>query len=280
MKSRPTAIVVDPSGNVVAATEADNLNAADLQAVGKGSSVVFKPTMEIVTQNPAVASSAMTHPLFSVSFGKADPGSKFAMVKHSPTGTDFLGIDAGTLLTYIYNPIDQRVVIGDPLPEGLYSLQVELPGVTDSQAEAIVQTAVFCGLHLQVQPQIVKKTEFILKATDASNRLLAPSISKRKTLRGYWNGKLVISNGSMEDLAYALETGLGNPVTNQTGIDGKFDARLDFKQYDLADANAVLRKTLGLELVPGIEEKSITLLELVKQEQGQSCTSKLAGSAK
>lgn len=51
------------------------------------------------------------------------------MLKHPPTGTDLLGIDAATLLTYIYNPIAQRVVIKSPLPQELYSLRVKLPGV-------------------------------------------------------------------------------------------------------------------------------------------------------
>jgi uncharacterized protein (TIGR03435 family) len=76
----------------------------------------------------------------------------------------------------------------------------------------------------------------------------------------------------MDDLAFALATGLENPVVNQTGIEGKFDARFNFKQEDIDEANAVLRKTLGLELVPGTQDRPMTLLELVKQEEGQFCT--------
>jgi uncharacterized protein (TIGR03435 family) len=175
-------------------------------------------------------------------------------------------------LTYIYDPIEQRVVLKNPLPEGLYNLQVELAGVPNAQASSIIQTAVFCGLHLQVQPKTMTKREYILRATEASQKLLSPSTSNTKTLRGYWNGRLMISKGSMDDLAFALTTGLENPVVNQTGILGQFDARFNFKQEDIDDANAVLRKTLGLELVPGTQDRSVTLLELVKQEEGQSCT--------
>jgi thiol-disulfide isomerase/thioredoxin len=273
VKSRPTTIVVDARGKILAATTMDDLNAADLEAVAEGKSVAFKTAMEIVTQSAATVSpSPAAHPLFSVSFSKAAPDSKFSMVKHPPTGTDYLGIDAGTLLTYIYNPIEQRVVIKSPLPEELYNLRVELAGVPNSQASSIVQTAVFCGLHLQVQPKSITKREYILRATEASQKLLNPSASNEKNMRGYWNGRLVISKGSMDDLAFVLETGLENPVVNQTGIEGDFDARFNFKQENIDDANAVLRKTLGLELVPGTQERPITLLELVKQEEGQFCT--------
>ncbi len=137
---------------------------------------------------------------------------------------------------------------------------------------AIAQTAVFCGLHLQVQHKTIHKREYILKVTEASKKLLVPSVSNRGTLRGYWNGRLVISEGSMDDLAVALETGLEIPVVNGTGINGKFDARFNFKQEDLADANAALARNLGLELVPGTEDKTINLLELVKQGEGHPCT--------
>jgi thiol-disulfide isomerase/thioredoxin len=272
VRSRPTTIVVDARGKIVAATQMDDLNAADLEAVAEGKNVAFKPAMEIVTQSAAVSTPAAAHPLFSVSFGKAAPGSKFSMVKHPPTGTDFLGVDAGTLLTYIYDPIDLRAVLKSPLPEGLYNLRVELAGVPNAQVSSIVQTAVFCGLHLQVKRRTITKREYILRATDASQKLLNPSASNEKALRGYWNGRLVISKGSMDDLAFALETGLENPVINQTGIEGKFDARFNFKQEDIDDANAALRKTLGLELVPGTQDRSVTLLEVVKQEDGQFCT--------
>ncbi len=78
----------------------------------------------------------------------------------------------------------------------------------------------------------------------------------------------------MDDLAFALETGLENPVVNQTGVEGKFDARINFRQEDLTDANAVLGKTLDLELVLGTEDGTITLPELVKQTDGQFCTAK------
>ena len=43
VKSRPTTIIVDGNGKIVAATEIDSVSAADLQAVAEGKSVTFKP---------------------------------------------------------------------------------------------------------------------------------------------------------------------------------------------------------------------------------------------
>jgi uncharacterized protein (TIGR03435 family) len=73
-------------------------------------------------------------------------------------------------------------------------------------------------------------------------------------------------NGTMDDLAYVLATGLENPVVNETGIDGRFDARFRVTGEDIDSMNAVLKEKLGLELVQGNQEMSITVLEVSKQE--------------
>ena len=72
-------------------------------------------------------------------------------------------------------------------------------------------------------------------------------------------------NGTMDDLAYVLATGLENPVINQTGIDGTFDARFKITGSDVDSLNAALKSNLGLELVQGDQEMSITVLEVSKQ---------------
>ena len=76
-------------------------------------------------------------------------------------------------------------------------------------------------------------------------------------------------NGTMDDLAYVLATGLENPVLNETGIDGTYDARFKVAGGDVDNLNAILKKTLGLELVPGNQEMSITVLEVSKQEKSK-----------
>jgi uncharacterized protein (TIGR03435 family) len=74
-------------------------------------------------------------------------------------------------------------------------------------------------------------------------------------------------NGTMDDLAYVLATGLENPVLNQTGIEGAYDARFQVAGRDVDSLNAMLKETLGLELVPGNQEMPITVLEVSKQDK-------------
>jgi uncharacterized protein (TIGR03435 family) len=74
----------------------------------------------------------------------------------------------------------------------------------------------------------------------------------------------------MDDLAYVLATGLENPVVNETGIEGRFDARFQFAGRDLESLNAILKDTLGLELVQGDQVMSITVHEVSNRVENEA----------
>ena len=265
--SRPTSIIIDGNGKIVAATEIDSVSAADLQAVAEGKSVAFKPVSETITSNATSAVDAASQPLFSVSLSKASPDEKRSNVNHPPTGTDSLGEGAEGLFLDTFDAFENRYVLRDSPPEGLYDLRVNFVDVPKSVRDSAIQQAVLAALHLQIQPKTITKTAYILRATDASKKLLSPSASTHKVKRGFWHGIYILMNGTMDDLAYALATGLENPVVNETGIDGTFDARFTITGNDIDKLNAALRDKLGLELVPGNREMSITVLEVSRQEE-------------
>jgi thiol-disulfide isomerase/thioredoxin len=273
IKSRPTTIVVDGSGKIVAATEIDSVSASDLQAVAEGRSVSFKPAMEIVTSDGPSATDAAVPPLFALSLSKAAPDAKVSRINHPPTGTDSLGVDADTLFTDHFDIFHDRYVLVGELPEGRYDLRMNFADVPSSTINSVVQQAILSGLHLQVQPKTVTKCAYILRATAMSKKLLSPSASTRKMKRGSWHRGFLLMNGTMDDLAYVLGTELETPVVNETGITGTFDARFKITgvtRTDLDSLNAFLLNTLGLEVVQGTQEKSITVLEVSQQERDKS----------
>jgi thiol-disulfide isomerase/thioredoxin len=267
IKSRPTSIIIDGNGKIVAATEIDSVSATDLQAVAEGKSVAFKPTEEIVPSSGAYVPDTATQPLFAVSVSKSAPDAKTSQVNHPPTGTDFLGNHADGLMTTVFDVFENRYFVKEPLPEGHYDLRMNFVDMPKFVMDAAVQQAVLSALHLQIQPKTVTKSAYLLRATDASKKLLSPSGSTHKVKRGYWHGIYILMNGSMDDLGYVLATGLENPVINETGIDGTFDARFNVNGTDIDSLNAVLKDKLGLELIKGNQEMSITVLEVSRQEE-------------
>jgi uncharacterized protein (TIGR03435 family) len=273
IKSRPTTVIVDGNGKIAAITEIDSVTTADLEAVAEGKAVAFKPASEIVVSSAASSPDA-THPLFAVSVSKATPDAKMSQVNHSPTGTDFLGSDADSLITNAFNVFEDRYVLKSPLPDGRYDLRVNFVDIPQRVSTSAVQQAVLSALQLQIQPRTLTSRAYILRATDASRKLLSPSASTRAVKRGSWHGMYILMNGTMDDLAYVLATSLENPVINQTGISGTFDARFKAPAGNLDSLNAVLKKTLGLELVQGNQEMPITVLEVSKQQGAPSTSPK------
>jgi uncharacterized protein (TIGR03435 family) len=268
VESRPTTFIVDGNGKVVAVTEIDSVSAADLQAVAEGKNVAFKPVMEIAEVS-VPASPDVERSLFAVSVSKASPDAKMALVKHPPTGWDLLGEGADGLMTDVFNVFGNRYVLKDPLPEGRYDVRMNSVDVPQTVIDSVVQQAVLAALHLQIQSKTLTKPAYILRATDASKKLLSPSASTHAVKRGYWHGKFILMNGTMDDLAYVLATGLENPVLNETGIDGTYDARFEVAGGNVDSLNAALKETLGLELIPGNQQMSITVLEVSKQEKSK-----------
>ncbi|MGO8934119.1 MAG: redoxin domain-containing protein [Terracidiphilus sp.] len=267
--SRPTTVIVDGNGKIAAVTEIDAVSASDLQAVAEGKSVNFKPVEQIETSNGESAANPAEHPLFVVSVSKAAPNAKTSRVNHPPTGSDILGDDADGLMADTFDTFDNRYVLKDPLPQGRFDLRMNFVDVPDAVASSAVQQAVLSALHMQIQPKTITSPAYILRATGASQKLLSPSASTHKVKRGCWHGMYLLMNGTMDDLAYLLATGLENPVVNETGIDGSFDARFKVAGSDIDSLNAVLKDTLGLELVPGNQEMSITVLEVSRQGEAK-----------
>ena len=272
VESRPTTIIVNGNGKIVAVTEIDSVSAADLQAVSEGKNVAFKPVSEIteVSSSPAPSTE---RPLFAVSVSKASPNAKEVTAKHPPTGTDLLGADADSVMADAFNVFGDRYVLKDPLPAGRYDVRVNSVDVPQSVIDPIVQQAVLAALHMQIQSKTLTRPAYILRATDASKKLLSPSASTHEVKRGTWHGRFLLMNGTMDDLAYVLASGLENPVINETGIDGAYDARFEVAGPGIDSLNAVLKKTLGLELVPGKQEMPITVFEVSKQEESKQSTS-------
>lgn len=269
VESRPTTIIVDGNGKIIAVTEIDSVSAADLQVVAEGKNVAFKPVMEIAEVS-VPASPDVERSLFAVSVSKASPDAKMALVKHPPTGWDLLGENADGLMTDVFNVFgSRRYVLKDPLPEGRYDVRVNSVDVPQAVIDSVVQQAVLAALHLQILSRTLTRPAYILRATDASKKLLSPSASTHAVKRGYWHGKFILMNGTMDDLAYVLATGLENPVLNETDINGAYDARFEVAGGDVDSLNAILKETLGLELVPGNQEMSITVLEVSKQEESR-----------
>lgn len=279
VEQRPTTVIVDGKGRIVAATQPQDIHAADLLAVAAGKSVKFKPVEDLGALIRTASPAATVKPLYEVSLTKAAPNTKLVgAMSAGPGRMDFYGWTAEDLLILAYNDIPKdRIVPVSPLPEGLYNLHAVWSSAegNDSLMASFVQPAIGLGLNLNVQSKTVTKKAYVLKATDAGKKLLTLTASTGGSGEWYAKGKMQLINGTMDDLAKGLEAGLDAPVVNETGIEGRFDEELDFPAKDGDAARAALTKTLGLELVK--EDRPIAMLEVTTQEDAKKVANSTPG---
>jgi len=296
----PTTIIVDGQGRIVAVTNPQDLTASKLQAVADGKTVDFAQmpdmsalakaadgkTVKIIRmlkmdglQNSASPASD-DKPLLEFSLSKAPSDAQNGM----SFGGDYLNFDgwnAKALISYAYrigpdrragipqpNVLDDRFLPTSVFPKGLYNLHAAWPTGEDhdNQLAPFFQIAITCGLKIHVESKTVVKKVYLLKAIDADHKLLTPTASTGGSKWAYENGKLKIVNRSLDDLANGLEGRLEVPVIDETGIEGKFDAELEFPAKD-ADAAKAALKTIGLELIEA--ERPIQMLEVSLREEAK-----------
>ena len=263
---RPTTVIVDPRGKIVAITHPENLRTADLMAVLRGRSVKIQPFEETLPNRAGQRTEAK--PLYEVSLTRAALDGRPSSMSAGGGQMDMYGWSAEQLISMAYNGVPRdRLVPLSPLPDGVFDLHsVWATGEDNAPLIApFLQNAISFGLNLQVQWKTVTKNAYVIKTHQADDKFLTPTVMTNGSyMRNYSNGRVRLINGSMDDLAFAIEQGLETPVVNETGIAGKFDAELEFPAKDVEAARSALLKTLGLDLQQ--EDRPISLLEIRKRE--------------
>jgi uncharacterized protein (TIGR03435 family) len=256
----PTTIIVNGQGRVVAVTRPEILTTSDLLAVADGKTVKFAPmpVFDVDALRKSAAPTTDATPLFELSITNAPPDAPFGM-SYGGGRIDINGIKAKELISFAYQDLPKdRFLPACVFPEGLYNLHTAYQ--TGEDHHNLIQIAIAYGLNLRIESKTVTQKVYVLKATEASKKLLTPTASTGGSMWMYSNGKLTLKNRSIDNLANSLEGGLEVPIVNETGIEGKFDAELVFPAKDVEAAKAALLKTLGLDLIEA--ERPIQMLEV------------------
>lgn len=257
--SRPTTVIVDGQGKVVAATNPELLKAADLIAVSEGKPVKFEPVPDLKALMASVKPANEVKPIFELEVSKSAPDAKFWMTAGGNT-IEIHAADAKFLLTYAYRVPQDRLILSGTLPEGKYDFRVNTAGADDAVASSLMQTAVVTGLNLQAETKKVTRKVYVLKATDETRKLLVPTASNGGGMSSFGGGKIDMVNTSLDNFAYILEGALETPVVNETGVDGSFDVAVEFAEKDAEAAKTELQKKLGIALVE--EERTIPVVDV------------------
>jgi thiol-disulfide isomerase/thioredoxin len=265
-KVRPRTIVVDTQGRIAGILRPTQLNKEQLLALADGKPVTFPvdSTADIRQQafkeanaaaNAATAGTGVSKPLFDISIRPGDPAGRTAFA-HRPSKEDdsytfdALNASLSTLLQYPGGIASDRLIVhGDK--GARYSLHISAPGKDIDQLLApAIQLAIVTATKMKMSHVITMEDAYVLEVTPKTASLLPPSTSEQSMC--FYNskaGKLVMMQSTLDSLVQTLETVLGKPVLNESGVAGKFDANFDLPTGNAEAAKTALEKNLGLTLV-------------------------------
>lgn len=118
-------------------------------------------------------------------------------------------------------------------------------------------------LHLETHLAVRPFDVFVLTATDASRLEPSPGHNPR-----IWIGEqsVQLQEVSMERFAAALQSILGKPVVDETGITGSYNLELGWEEDRVKSLTAVLRDRFGLQLSPDTRDMKALIVDGVRRD--------------
>ena len=157
-----------------------------------------------------------------------------------------------------------------------YTIQAEAPrdkGLSYEELRVPLQHLLEDRLHLRYHREMEQVSGYALVL-----RKDGPKLEETKGgewLAGGWQGKeegkLVARNASMEDIATALQFHLGyGPIVDETGVKGRFDARLGYRTPDSTESNlpplmSVVHDRMGLDVIKKKVSRQTIVIDSVDQ---------------
>lgn len=150
------------------------------------------------------------------------------------------------ILSSIYRVIPPRI-IGEPAEDTTrYDAWISLPGASRETFEAFTRNVVCAGLHVSAEREMRDTEVYLLTAPNGKPPGLVEAVPAGGIVSGLGKGSLKLK-GPFLALAGLLERPLGQPVIDETRIDGTYDIKLTYEDGSTDSAIQAVEK-LGLKL--------------------------------
>jgi thiol-disulfide isomerase/thioredoxin len=266
IQTRPTTIVIDTKGNVVTALATPETLKRDkllLLAQGKPTEVISKAdaaaeidmeaAMAKMLQDSDRANPQMSNALFELSITPGDSSQKATMMSHGVGIADIANAPVEFLVQFGMDTPESRIEIKGVLPKMAYNLHLHAPGMDKARLKPAVELAIEAATGARIEHVSTVEDVYLIEPLDKAKGVLQVSPETSSFGMAFYSTNqqsMQLINASMDQMAVALESALGSPVVNETGIQNKVLANFKMTSKDVAAAKAALETNLGLTLVP------------------------------
>lgn len=265
-------VVVDKNRRVVAITSPEELTEPVLREVLAGRPVHLKLKQDRIIDTPmslfAVDSTTRygvnVRPFIQGLSGQLRQDRKGPFARRRLTA---INVDITSLFQLAYETSLRR--IQNQLPDSLrryddlnlVCFDLIVPPGQEANLRPIMREAL--GLYLPVRAAWVSATRpaYVLRRLQNGPALPA---STKPPLFSFGAGKFAMEGTALGQLREFLENELPKPVTDETGLTGRYDAAFDFEPENLRPSLDAALRRLGLELVEAPREIKMLRLTLEK----------------
>jgi uncharacterized protein (TIGR03435 family) len=128
--------------------------------------------------------------------------------------------------------------------------------------QALLQHELAERFHMIAHKEQRQVPAFVVKPLDSPAKLSSSGAAGGPSPRG---GGLEMTSATMEGFAAALADMIHRPVFNETGIDGKFQIRLNWEYNNMASLKTAVRDQLGLQLADEVRAVELLIIDHVEK---------------
>ena len=269
IEARPTTIVVDKAGHIVAVTDPESLKTSELVELTEGrntfpkaAATSVKPTSDRASGLASAASREEPRPDMEVSATASKPGTATAYESSHSGDESFKGLSAESALTLAYSVSSKRIHLDDPLPNTPFDVKIHGPHLSASGRQALLKTLTSTLFNLQVTPVDVNEEVYVVtRDAKAAPSLTEAAMTLDMTILLEQGDHYLVPGRTVAQLSNALEGTADLPVVDETGVTGVYDWQL--AKGDFAAQRADLLSRYGIHLekelrtIPVIEVRAV-----------------------
>lgn len=244
----PHTVIINRNGHIAAITKPENVTETVLNDLidGKSVSLPLKVTIADDLDWDKAATSDQIEPLMQVIIKPSNAYS--GGVKSRPGHVTADGAVLLNLIVAAYQTSPVRIVNNLPESSQKYRVSVIVPPGRQEALYPLFQQALATTFGINVRREMRETDVIILTVPQGKAAGLEPSQSK-EGMAMVMRGQIRSRKQRIKTLAEQLETILGRPVVDKTGLTGEYDWELAYSRVDKDVLLSAVRERLGLEIV-------------------------------
>lgn len=195
-----------------------------------------------------------------VAFSLGTPSGRNTHIGPNIVRSEGISLKAAVATAYDVPPI--RVIAPDWMNQGRYSINAVGPTQSPADFRALLQQELVSRLQLTVHREMRPFDVFVLTAVKP--RLTAVDGTNVRVWVRDWG--MEVQDGAMANVASALQSVLGKPVIDETGLAGRYEMDFEWTEDRVASVTAVLRDRFGLQLTPATRNLEALVVDNARRD--------------